>query len=44
MLSVSVVSISNVQYYSAIELASYDPSFFGNINRRADILKKNKYI
>jgi hypothetical protein len=42
MTNLNIIRFGSHQYYISSELYTYDPTFFGNINRRSDILKKVK--
>jgi hypothetical protein len=42
MTNLNIIRFGSHQYYISSELYTYDPTFFGNINRRSDILKKAK--
>ena len=42
MTNLNIIRFGSHQYYISSELYTYDPTFFGNINRRSDIIKKAK--
>jgi hypothetical protein len=42
MNSLNIINHNDNQYYLATDLYLYDPVYFGNINKRSDIIKKVK--
>lgn len=42
MNSLNIINHDDNQYYLATDLYLYDPVYFGNINKRSDIIKKVK--